>query len=128
MTFHGRHRQFLTKFLNVSLDANVGLHKDMSYQPSSGCIAYLSIQELTPLPLGRGSVMLYASHVKLPPRYSAKMGTPRALACSSSSSTSTPVPQAWILAGIQTAFVDVFHIIATRFSALTCHELQSACC
>ena len=55
--------------------------------------SYLSIQELTPLPLGRGSVMLYASHVKLPPRYSAKMGTPRALACSSSSSTSTPVPQ-----------------------------------
>ena len=46
---------------------------------------------LTPLPFGSGSVMLYASHVKLPPRYSARIGTPLALACSSSSSTSTPV-------------------------------------
>lgn len=55
--------------------------------------AHRSIHELTPLPFGRGSVMLYASHVKLPPRYSAKIGTPRALACSNSSSTSTPVQQ-----------------------------------
>ncbi len=36
--------------------------------------------------------MWWASHVKLPPRNSARMGAPLARACSSSSSTSTPAP------------------------------------
>ena len=53
--------------------------------------AHRSRQSLTPLPSGRGSVMWWASQVKLPPMYSARMGAPLARACSSSSNTMVPV-------------------------------------
>lgn len=52
--------------------------------------SHLSIQRRTPSPCGWGSVMWCASHVKLPPKNSARIGAPLALACSSSSRTSTP--------------------------------------
>jgi len=52
--------------------------------------AHMAMQRPTPVPSGSGSVMWCASQVKLPPMYSARMGAPRARACSSSSSTSTP--------------------------------------
>ena len=52
--------------------------------------AHFSIHRRTPRPCGCGSVMWCASQVQLPPRNSAKIGAPRACACSSSSNTSTP--------------------------------------
>lgn len=51
-----------------------------------------SIQVETPSPSGRGSVMWWASVVKAPPKYSAKMFAPRFCACSKDSKTKTPAP------------------------------------
>ncbi len=62
--------------------------------------AHRWMQRCTPAPPGCGSVMWCASQVALPPRNSAKTGAPRARACSSSSSTSTPA--AGLLSGEKT--------------------------
>ena len=74
----------------TGVDVPCALTKSTSFASIPASLSAVRMHRITSRPSARGDVRSYASVEIPPPRYSARIGAPRAFACANDSITSTP--------------------------------------